>query len=187
MPDQPSLLDVPPIDLEPVVIQVERDHPFKKKDPDPATGKRRVGCATCAERGLGIVAKLNVAHLGAPPSMNEGGSGMDRMEYQAVKGAWMAALSAALVASPANAWPRPLHAVMVEAQIGFSTRQSRDEGNLRWMIEKALGDALKKGGWLEDDCFYPVRRYSFGSMEGVHSPGRSFTRLILFPSAAAVR
>lgn len=162
--------------LDPYDLTIERDHPFKKKDRNPATGKVPPGCAVC---GAG---KLRRQHLGAPPSMNNGGSGMDRMAFQALKSAWQDAFLAELEAC---GLPRGLGAVMVEAQIGFPTRAERDEGNHRWMIEKALGDALVEGGWLESDSFFPVARYSFGGMTGVHSPGRSFTRLTLFPSEVA--
>lgn len=173
-----TLLDAEPAGLEPVELLIERDHGFKKKDPrwDEKKGRevQPPGCAVC---GAG---KLARAHLGAPPSLNAGGSGLDRMAFQALKGAWQAAFAEALRGSGLQTG---LARVVVEAQIGFPTRASRDEGNYRWMIEKALGDALTEGGYLEDDCFFPVRRYSFGGLEGVHAPGRSFTRLLLFPAA----
>jgi hypothetical protein len=172
--------------LEPVIIIIERDHRFKKRPPDEVTGAKRIGCLICFERGDGIVGQLKRVHLGAPPSMNEGGSGFAHNEYQALKKAWMAALRTELDLSPAAQWPRPLERIVVEAEIGFSTRQARDEGNLRWLVEKALGDTLKEGGWLENDCFYPVCRYSFGALTGVHAPGRSYIRLMLFPTGRAL-
>jgi hypothetical protein len=152
-----------PMSGTPVEIVIQQGHPYAKK-PDGPNGERRPGCATCNR------AKLHVDHLGAPPSMNEGGGGgaMDWRKYQGIKKAWMAVLASKLA----------------EARVGFPTRTKRDEGNVRWMIEKALGDALVVGGWLEDDCFFPVRRYSFGGMEAVHTPGSSSVRLVLFPTLA---
>lgn len=159
---------------EPVELLVERDHAYQRK-PDRREGDRAVrgkGCRVC---GAG---KYAPRHLGAPPSLNEGGSGMDRMAFQSLKKAWQAAFTEALEDADL---PRGLAGVQVEGQVGFHDRRARDEGNHRWMIEKALGDALVAGGWLPDDTFYPVRRYSFGNLEGVYMPGRSFTRLLLFP------
>lgn len=163
----------PIVFTEPVEIMVERDHAYKKKEPDPETGKKRIGCAECNG------AKRAAAHLGAPPSLNDGGSGMNRMDFAGLKKAWQERFTYELERSPL---PRGLSSVFVEGQIGFPTRTSRDEGNYRWMIEKALGDALVKGGWLDDDCFFPVLRYSFGGLTAVHVKGRSFTRLMLMPS-----
>jgi hypothetical protein len=158
---------------EPVLLRIEREHAFKKKKPNPETGKKRIGCEVCN------AGRYAAQHLGAPPSLNEGGSGMDRMAFQSLKKAWQAAF---MVELKASGLPRDLAAVQVEARVGFATRAKRDEGNHRWMIEKALGDALVEGGWLPDDCFYPVRRYSFGNLEGEHSPGRSWLELLLFPT-----
>lgn len=174
-----STPDPEPMGREPVEVLIEQDHAFKRKPDDPQTGRKRIGCATCGR------ARNHWDHLGAPPSMNEGGgAGMDWRAYQDVKQAWQSKIAAALALQAAGErW----ESVVVEGRIGFPTLKKRDEGNVRWMIEKALGDALVTGGWLEDDCFYPVRRYSFGAMEGVHTPSQSSTRLILFPTLAPTR
>ena len=103
---------------------------------------------------------------------------MDRRAYQGLKHAWQSTFLAALTAS---SLPRGLEAVMVEAMVGFPTRAERDQGNYRWMIEKALGDALVEGGFLASDCFYPVSRYEFGGLQAVHASGASWLRLMLFP------
>lgn len=162
---------IPP-SLSPYELLIQRDHPFKAKGPDPDSGKKRIGCAVCG-RG-----KLNVAHLGAPPSLNSGGSGMDRMAFQSLKKAWQAALTERLEES---GLPKGLQSVTVEGLIGFPTLKERDQGNYRWMIEKALGDALEEGGWLESDCFFPVLRYEFGGLQAVHAKNESWLRLVLFP------
>lgn len=47
--------------------------------------------------------------------------------------------------------PRKLKSARAKATIRFKQRRRRDEGNFRVILEKALGDALVEGGWLEDD------------------------------------
>lgn len=160
---------------EPVELLIERDHAFKKKKPDAATGRKRIGCEVCGR------ARLDRAHMGSPPSLNDGGSGMDHMAYQALKKAWQAAFVELLDAS---GLPHGLDGVTVEGLVGFPTRAARDQGNYRWMIEKALGDALQAGGFIADDCFFPVCRYEFGGLQAVHTPGRSWLRLMIFPRSA---
>jgi hypothetical protein len=55
-------------------------------------------------------------------------------------------------------------------------------GNYRVLLEKALGDALKVGGWLDDDDW---SRYEFGGLAYAYERGVSRTRLIIFPSVAS--
>ena len=167
--------------VAPVELTLRQDHKYKSKGP------RRHGCAVCNK------AQRDPAHLGAPPSMNDGGSGMDRMQFYELKRAWMRAIAIALAESGLE---RGLEAVNVEVLIGFDRYQERDEGNVRWMIEKALGDVLVhgflddrprsrleiRGGWLTDDTFWPTRRYSMGNLQGQHTPGESWTKLRIFPS-----
>ena len=62
----------------------------------------------------------------------------------------------------------------------FPNRIKRDQGNFRWMIEKALGDTLVGGGWLPDDTW---DRYEFGGLTYKYEKGVSATRLMLFPRA----
>lgn len=160
-----------------VEIVLEQEHPFKVRK-DPETGKRKPGCEVCGE------GKLKPQHLGAPPSLNDGGSGMDRMAFQSLKKAWMAKILDALDASPL---PLDLEGVSVEALCGFPCLTRRDGGNYRWMVEKALGDALEDGGYIERDTFYPVDRYSFDGIQAVHTPGRSWIRLLIMPRPARDR
>lgn len=47
--------------------------------------------------------------------------------------------------------PRRLELVEARAKLRFPVRRKRDEGNFRWLLEKALGDALMATGRLEDD------------------------------------
>jgi hypothetical protein len=162
-------------DLQPVEFTIARDHQFRAK-PRHEDGRKRIGCRDC---GFG---KLARQHLGAPPSLNEGGSGMNRMAYQALKRAWTNAifweLQRAVRTMPTIEW----QSCTAEVQIGFDQYRERDEGNMRWMIEKALGDVLVDCRFLPDDSFWPTRRYSMGNLEGRHTPGESWTRFLLFPS-----
>jgi hypothetical protein len=61
----------------------------------------------------------------------------------------------------------------------FPDRRRRDEGNFRFFLEKALGDALVSGGWLADD---DGARFSFGSVAFRYERGVRRVRLSLFPS-----
>jgi hypothetical protein len=47
--------------------------------------------------------------------------------------------------------PKDLTQVVASAELSFPTRRRRDEGNFRTPLEKALGDALVSGGFLNDD------------------------------------
>lgn len=157
--------------LGPVLIVVEQDHAYKKKQPGP-DGRKRIGCEHCGG------AKLAVQHLGAAPSLNNGGTGMPWQKFQSIKKAWALALTVQLEQS---GLPVGLDGILVECTMGFPDLRHRDEGNHRWMIEKALGDVLVQLGHIADDSFYPVERFQFGPIQGVHTPGRSFTQLVLMP------
>jgi hypothetical protein len=145
---------------EPVMVEVVRDHVFEKQ------GKR--GCSVC--KG----AKTAICHAGAPPSMNMLGSG-NQFVYQAHKKAWQAALIERLELADL---PRPLARIVAEGEVTFPDRRKRDQGNHRFFVEKALGDALTEGGWLSDDDW---ARYEFGNLTAGYEKGVSRTRLVLFP------
>jgi hypothetical protein len=146
--------------LEPVEIEIVQDHPFRKRE------KR--GCGLCGR------ARTHRDHQGAPPSMNMLGDG-NRFIYRAVKETWEALLTEALEKADL---PRGLARVVVEGEVTFPDRRKRDQGNHRFFLEKALGDALTAGGWLPDDDW---ARYEFGGLSAVYVPHASRTRLIVFP------
>lgn len=147
--------------FEPVTLEVVRDHAFEKQ--------ASRGCAVC--RG----AKTAMCHAGAPPSMNVLGSG-NQFVYQAHKKAWQEALIAQLEQADLA---RPVNRVVVEGEVTFPDRRKRDQGNHRFFLEKALGDALVTGGWLADDDW---ERFEFGGLAQAFEKGVSRTRLMLFPS-----
>lgn len=152
--------DPAPRAFEPVTVEIVRDHAFEKH------AKR--GCATC--KG----SKTAIQHAGAPPSMNLLGSG-NQFAYQAYKKAWQEAIIERLETAD---FPRPLGRVLAEGEVTFPDRRKRDQGNHRFFVEKALGDALTEGGWLADDDW---SRYEFGNLTAEFEKGVSRTRLLLFP------
>lgn len=91
-----------------------------------------------------------------PPSLNRftGGS---RGPYHRAKKQWQTQLGTALMVAQV---PRGLKEVKATAEVRFKTVRRRDEGNLRFLLEKALGDILVEGGWLPDDTadFYTFAR-----------------------------
>lgn len=152
-----------------------RDHAFvPKAKKDPADKRRPPGCAEC---GAG---KIRMVHVGTPQSLNDGGSGWNRHQFQGVKGEWQKMLTEALERS---GLPRGLASVYAEGQCGFpKKRASRDQGNHRFILEKALGDALVEGGWLEDDDW---TRYEFGTLRLPTDLGQSWTSVTLRGTLAA--
>lgn len=75
--------------------------------------------------------------------------------------------------------PRPLGAVRASAVLRFPARRRRDEGNYRWLLEKALGDALVNGRWLTDDT---PASFRFGelSFDGERGDAQTTLRLEWF-------
>lgn len=149
--------------LAPVLLRHEQDHPW--------TRRSRRGCAVCDR------ARSAPQHLGAPPSLNIFGSG-NRRVYQEWKKAWSDVFAELLRTSPL---PRPVAHIQVEGRVCFPDRKARDQGNYRFLLEKALGDTLTAGGWLLDDDW---SRFEFGNLAYVYEKGRSWTELVLFPEAA---
>lgn len=174
--------------LQPVYIEQRRECHFKAKPcklcdkpksnrvhtpKKTATcrGSYPRGCATCGRN------KGDHAHFGAPASFNVwSGSGTSGTQaYLGVKDTWQAILTKQLEAS---GLPKGLGKVYVEGEIVFPDPGERDQGNFRVIVEKALGDALEAGGWLEKDDW---SRYEFGQLSMRVEPGVSATRLTLFP------
>lgn len=149
--------------LEAVDVIHERDHRFVKKP------KPQIGCAVC---GAG---KHRMVHHGHTVSLNDNGAAANSFGYQAIKKSWGERLVELLDAS---GLPRGLGRVEARGQMCFPDRQRRDQGNYRFLIEKALGDALVTGGWLPDDDWL---RYEFGRLDYTYEKGRSWTALTLFP------
>lgn len=58
--------------------------------------------------------------------------------------------------------PRGLRGVKATATMSFKQRRRRDSGNFRPLVEKALGDVLVAGKWIEDDT---PEYFEFGAVE----------------------
>jgi hypothetical protein len=158
-----------PSSLEPVMIEHVRVCHFKAK-PDE-DGHKRLGCACCGR------AKHDPLHYGTPKSINVFGSGNPRL-YWEMKRRWSAILLPLLRGS---GMPLGLSRVMVDGELTFPDRGRRDQGNFRVVLEKALGDTLTAGGWLEDDDW---SRYEFGNLTANYQKGVSATRLMIWPVLA---
>lgn len=153
--------------LEPVQFEVVLDHVYKSK------GGGKKGCAVCGE------SKYHRGHMGRPPTLNHA-MGMDWRGWRRLKEAWQQLMHDGVESTGLQ---KGLDAVMVECTLCFPRRGGRDEGNLRWLPEKALGDALVEGEWLPDDTFWPVPRYQFGPLVGRHTPGHESMIIVLMPVA----
>lgn len=141
-----------------------RDHRFKKRG---AGGRKNPGCAIC-RRG-----KLVMDHVGTPMSLNDNGAAANSFSYQTTKKHWQERLIALLEGAGV---PRGLVHVAAEGQVCFPDSRDRDQGNYRFLLEKALGDALVAGGWLEDDDW---SRYEFGALHYAYSKGDAWTALTI--------
>jgi hypothetical protein len=147
--------------FEPVELTHVRDHAFEKRS--------QRGCGVCGK------AKTNPEHHGWPPSLNALGDG-NRFAYRSMKEAWEGLFVALLTEADLSS---TFERVVVEGEITFPDRKRRDQGNHRFLLEKALGDALVIGGWLADDDW---AHYEFGGLSQVYEKGVYRTRLLLFPS-----
>jgi hypothetical protein len=100
------------------------------------------------------------------------GSGANHWTYQKHKRDWQERIRVALRQSTF----RVCSHVLVEGQMCFPNRRVRDQGNYRYLIEKALGDVLKEA-WLADDDW---GSYEFGGLAYRYVKGESWTKLMLF-------
>lgn len=93
-----------------------------------------------------------------PPSLNKLSGHHYHGKYPAAKSRWEGILAMMFLAGKV---PRGLSRVKVTAALRFPDKRRRDSGNHRFMLEKAMGDALVKGGWLEDDDHH---HFEFGAL-----------------------
>lgn len=146
-----------------------KSHKSHRKEGGSCVFQRRLGCATCGR------AKSWTGHLGAPESFNAM-AGRDPNVYRDAVKRWAEKLAPLLADS---GLPTGLGRVVVEGEVSFGDNAERDQGNYRVIVEKALGDALVRGGYLSSDTW---SRYEFGGLQRRDEPGVSRTRLLLFPS-----
>lgn len=85
-----------------------------------------------------------------PPSLNGMGFGSRgaHMKFHRLKKQWEGYFTIALLEVKV---PKKMAQVVATALCRFKDRRKRDEGNFRFMLEKALGDALQLNGVIADD------------------------------------
>lgn len=92
-----------------------------------------------------------------PPSLNTMGTRASHWPVTRAKQRWEGIWSILLLHAgsrgtpEAHRLPKRIRQVQAEASLRFPTAHRRDEGNYRWILEKSLGDALQKTGFLVDD------------------------------------
>lgn len=91
-----------------------------------------------------------------PQSLNKA-RGQHWAQMRRHKKAWQADIERLMM----GRLPRGRERVHASAVLRFPTRRRRDEGNFRWLLEKALGDALTNGLWLADDT---PEHFTFGAL-----------------------
>lgn len=115
------------------------------------------------------MAEYQVEIPGTPPSLNKIGSRGSHWATTKAKKEWEGHLMIGLLHAKV---PKRLDSVRATAVLTFKSNRRRDEGNYRWLLEKALGDVLQKGGWLEDDT---PDHYTFGSLTFSEETGEAMT------------
>ena len=85
-----------------------------------------------------------------PPSLNGMGFGgrNSHMKLHRLKRKWEGLMQITLLEVRL---PKGLSKVRATARLRFPVKRKRDEGNFRWLLEKALGDVLQSAGHLSDD------------------------------------
>lgn len=141
-----------------------------KETPAECPFQRKLGCARCGRP------KSHADHLGAPESFNAF-AGRDPNVYRSMIDRWSPVLSELLEAS---GLPKGLERVEASGEVSFGDATERDQGNHRVIVEKALGDALVRGGWLVSDVW---SRYTFGDLR-LAEDGSNRTRLFVVPCEA---
>lgn len=124
-----------------------------------------------------MIQTVVLTHTEAPPSLNEYAHKHWRV-FHRTKHYWQDIFEAELMSSPLSRPAPPRRVVRATAVITFPTRHRRDEGNYRSLIEKALGDALVNGGWLDDDT---RAQFTFGDcvVDGPPGPKRTVISLMV--------
>lgn len=110
-----------------------------------------------------------------PPSVNDPKSGYRGHWSQGAssKSRWEGIFAMLLLSMKV---PKDLARVTATATLRFPRRGRRDEGNFRFVLEKALGDALVKGGWLTDD---DASRFTFPQLQFEDETGPKRTTITL--------
>lgn len=142
-----------------------------------AHGVKRPHCERAGESAQGqqprAVLTKRIWIGDTPPSLNVVAG--RRWQWTKAKRRWQTDLGVLLMAEQL---PRGLHRVEASAVLTFPTRRRRDEGNFRALLEKALGDALVEGGWLDDDT---PDHFSFGAVTFALGAARTTVEVTAYP------
>lgn len=111
----------------------------------------------------------------SPPSLNAAslGSRGAHMKFHRTKKHWEGMFVIALMQAKV---PKKLVRVHATAVCRFASKRKRDEGNFRFMVEKALGDALQINGNLADDT---PDQFTFGALTFNPEKGTPLTKVTL--------
>lgn len=118
-------------------------------------------------------------YAATPPSFNEVGTRGTRWAVTRAKKEWQGALEGLLMAhGPPRGAPGSSSLVRVNAsaRLRFPKRRGRDINNFVVILDKALGDALKNGRWIEDDR---PEFYTFGGLSFDPDLGPNRTTIVL--------
>jgi hypothetical protein len=114
-----------------------------------------------------------------PPSLNRlgaqgaPGQGPAWKRYNDEKQKWGLVLASKI---PRRRLAHPAARARCCGHLRFETNRSRDEGNFRYLLEKALGDALVRQCWIADDDW---QRYTFERLHFDPSPGPPRTLVVV--------
>jgi hypothetical protein len=115
---------------------------------------------------------IQLVYNDTPPSLNRIGTRGSRWAVTRAKARWQGILEQLLLISGLRRGQARIHAT---ASLRLPLRRTRDEGNYRWCLEKALGDALVNGRWLPDDT---PEHFTFGELT-FEQPGPGRTTVTL--------
>lgn len=116
---------------------------------------------------------LTLVYEDVPPSFNVVGARQGGIAFHRQKKRWQGIFEDLMLAT---GFPRDWEEIVCSAELQFPEKRKRDEGNFRVLIEKALGDALVNGGWIEDDDY---EHYRFERVKFSQQPGSKLTRVSL--------
>lgn len=117
--------------------------------------------------------KLTLVYDDTPPSLNVVGARQGGVAFARQKKRWQDIFEGLLMQT---GFPRDWDEIVCSAELTFPDKRTRDEGNFRVMIEKAMGDALVNGGWIEDDDY---EHYRFERVKFRQQPGKKQTIILL--------
>lgn len=115
---------------------------------------------------------IELVYDDTPPSLNRVGTRSNHWAVRDAKNRWQGIFEQILMGANLERGRERIHAT---ASLRLPVRRTRDEGNYRWMLEKALGDALVNGRWLPDDT---PEHFTFGGVS-FEAPGPARTTVTL--------